>query len=88
MQILKDSEAKLYTNFIYSIKTQITRETYLTNWKSYIKFLSVKTFRELIENKSQKIIESDIKENLVYLRNQRKISYNSALLYLSSIKRF
>lgn len=87
MQILKDSEAKLYTNFIYSIKTQITRETYLTNWKYYIKFLSVKTFRELIENKSQ-IIESDIKENLVYLRNQRKISYNSALLYLSSIKRF
>lgn len=87
MQILKDSEAKLYTNFIYSIKTQITRETYLTNWKYYIK-LSVKTFRKLIENKSQKIIESDIKENLVYLRNQRKISYNSALLYLSSIKRF
>lgn len=87
MQILKDSEAKLYTNFIYSIKTQITRETYLTNWKYYIKFLSVKTFRELIENKSQ-IIESDIKENLVYLRNQRKISYNSALLYLSSIKIF
>ena len=31
MQILKDSEAKLYTNFIYSIKTQITREIYLTN---------------------------------------------------------
>ena len=88
MQILKDSEAKLYTNFIYSIKTQITRETYLTNWKYYIKFLSVKTFRELIENKSQKIIESDIKENLVYLRNQRQISYNSAILYLSSIKRF
>lgn len=87
MQILKDSEAKLYTNFIYSIKTQITRETYLTNWKYYIKFLSVKTFRELIENKSQ-IIESDIKENLVYFRNQRKISYNSALLYLSSIKIF
>ena len=38
-------------------------------------FLNVKTFKELIENKPQKIIESDIKEYLVYLRNKKKLSY-------------
>ena len=47
-----------------------------------MKFLGVKTLRELIgdkENKPQKIIESDIKEYLVYLRT-KKVSQN-ALFY-------
>lgn len=83
MQILKDSDDdKLYANFIHSIKTQITRENYWKNLKYYMKFLGVKTLRELIgdkENKPQKIIESDIKEYLVYLRT-KKVSQN-ALFY-------
>ena len=57
---------KLYKNFIHSIKTQVTRENYL-------KFLGVKTLRELIENKPQKIIESDIIAYMIHLRNQKKI---------------
>ena len=51
-------------------------------------FLNVKTFKELIENKPQKIIESDIKEYLVYLRNKKKLSYRSASMYLVAIKKF
>jgi hypothetical protein len=88
MQILKESEDKLYTNFIYSIKTEVTRQNYLKLLKYYMKFLGVKTFRELIKDKPQKIIESDIKAYLVYLRNQKKISYNSANLYLYPIRKF
>ena len=79
---------KLYSNFIYSIKTQITRTTYLNYLKYYMDFLGVKTFKELIENKPQKIIESDIKEYLVYLRNKKKLSYRSASMYLVAIKKF
>lgn len=70
--ILKESD--LYSNFIYSFKTEVTRKNYLTNLKYYMKFLQVETFRELIgENKSQQIIESDIKAYLVYLRTKKKI---------------
>ena len=47
-----------------------------------MEFLGVKTFQELIENKPQKIIESDIKEYLVYLRNKKKLSYRSAICIL------
>ncbi|MGH9979985.1 MAG: hypothetical protein ACRD6U_00350 [Nitrososphaeraceae archaeon] len=43
--------------------------------------------RELIE-KPQKIIESDIKEYLVYLRKERKISYVTANMYLVPIRKF
>ena len=51
-------------------------------------FLGVTKIRELIDNKSQQIIESDIKAYLIYLRTKKKISYGSALLYLSVIKKF
>ncbi len=47
---------KLYKNFIHSIKTQVTRENYLKFLQYYLKFLGVKTLRELIENKPQKIL--------------------------------
>ena len=45
--------------FIHSIKSQITRENYLKNLKYYMKFLGVKTLRELVDtkNKPQKIMQ-------------------------------
>ncbi len=86
-QISLSSDDKLYTNFIYSIKTRTTRDVYLTNLKYYMKFLGVKSLKELVE-KPQKIIESDIKEYLVYLRKKRKISYVTANAYLVPIRKF
>ena len=57
--------------------------------KYYMKFLGVKTLRELIaENKPQKIIESDIIEYLVYLRNNKKLSHDTANTYLAPIRKF
>ena len=53
-----------------------------------MKFLGVTTLRELVEEKPQQIIESDIKAYLVYFRNEKKISYSAAVLYLSAIKKF
>jgi hypothetical protein len=41
---------KLYSNFIHSIKTQITRKTYLSFLKYYMDFLGLKTFREFTSN--------------------------------------
>ena len=47
-----------------------------------MKFLGVNSLKELVvgnkENKPQKIIESDIKEYLVYLRTKKKTSYNTS----------
>ena len=86
-QISLSSDDKLYRNFIYSIKTRATRENYLKFLQYYMKFLDIKNLRELIE-KPQKIIESDIKEYLVYLRKERKISYVTANMYLVPIRKF
>ena len=91
MQVLNDSSEenkKYYNNFIYSYKTEVTRKNSISILKYYMKFLGVESLRELIENKSQQIIESDIKAYLVYLRNQKKISHSAAVLYLSIVKKF
>ncbi|HEX6293927.1 MAG TPA: tyrosine-type recombinase/integrase, partial [Nitrososphaeraceae archaeon] len=84
----EENNNRLYTNFIYSIKTEVTRELYLKFMRYYMKFLGIKKYSELIVDKPQKIIESDIKAYLVYLRNEKKISYKSAELYLTAIKKF
>ncbi len=86
-QISLSSDDKLYRNFIYSIKTRATRENYLKFLQYYMKFLDIQNLRELIE-KPQKIIESDIKEYLVYLRKERKISYVTANTYLVPLRKF
>jgi len=85
-----EQDHKLYANFIHSIKSQVTREHYWKNLKYYMKFLGVKTLRELVDtkNKPQKIIESDIKEYLVYLRTKKRISYGAAHMYLAPIRKF
>jgi hypothetical protein len=70
-QITLSSDDKLYRNFIHSIKTRATRENYLKFVQYYMKFLDIKNLRELIE-KPQKIIESDIKEYLVYLERKER----------------
>jgi hypothetical protein len=46
-----------------------------------MKLLGVKTLRALVDNKSQQIIESDIKAYLVYLRTKRKIYTLDSRIY-------
>ena len=91
MQILKnsDDEDKIYyNNFVYSFKTEVTRKNSLTILKYFMKFLGIESLRELVIDKPQKIIESDIKAYLVYLRTKKKISHGAAVLYLSVVKKF
>ena len=87
MQVLNQDDKTYHDNFIYSYKTEVTRETSLKVLKYYMKFLGVTTLRELVD-KNQKIIESDIKAYLVYLRNEKEISHGSAKLYLGVIRKF
>ena len=50
--------------------------------------LDVNTLQELV-SKPQKLIESDITDYLIYLRNQRKAAYTTtASLYLNVLRNF
>ena len=82
--ILLEENDKLYKNFIYSIKTEVSRKMYIKCLKYYMKFLNVTSLNELIV-KPQKLIEADIKDYLVYLTTQKKISHSARKTYLAPI---
>ena len=80
---------KLYRNFIHSIKTEVSRKMYIKCLKYYMKFLGIETLRELVSrDKPQKIIESDIKDYLIHLRNKKKLPHSTAKTYLAPIRKF
>jgi hypothetical protein len=77
-----------YSNFVNALKSKTTKTDYTKRLSYFMDFLRVKHYSELIENQDKKWIENNIKNFLVYLRNERKISYKSASHYLDAIKKF
>ena len=79
-----------YSNFVNALKSKTTKTDYTTRLSYFMDFLHVKReeYAELVINKDKKWIENNIKNFLVYLRNDRKISYKSASHYLDAIKKF
>jgi hypothetical protein len=68
-----------YLNFVNALKSKTTKTDYTKRLKYFMDFLGLKQedYSELITNKDKKWIENNIKNFLVYLRNERKISYKS-----------
>ena len=85
--ILLEKNDELYKNFIYSIKTEVSKQMYIKCLKYYMNFLNVTSLNELIVT-PQKLIEADIKDYLVYLRTQKKISHSARKTYLAPIRKF
>lgn len=77
-----------YSNFVNALRSKTTKADYTKRLSYFMDFLRVKNYSELIENQDKKWIENNIKNFLVYLRNERKISYKSASHYLDAIKKF
>ena len=71
-----------HSNFVNALKSKTTKNDYTKRLSYFMDFLGInnKNYSELIENRDKKWIENSIKDFLVYLRNERKISYKSALI--------
>ena len=89
---LTQEDEFLYKNFINTLKAKNTKEDYTRRLKYFLEFLGVKNGRKcsvsVDPNKDKKMIESDIKAFLVFLRQEKGLSYNSANQYFSAIKQF
>ena len=89
MQVQKQENNDFcYTSFVNALKSRTTKNDYTKRLSYFMNFLGIKNYNELIENRDKKWIENSIKDFLVYLRNERKISYKSAAHYLDAIKKF
>ncbi len=65
-----------YSNFVNALKSKTTKADYTKRLSYFMDFLRVKSYVEIIENKDRKWIEDNIKNFLVYLRNERKYPTN------------
>ena len=92
MQVQQDKKEDdyYYSNYVNALKSKTTKNDYTKRLSYFMDFLGInnKNYYELIENRDKKWIENSIKDFLVYLRNERKISYKSAAHYLDAIKKF
>jgi site-specific recombinase XerD len=79
-------EGREYDNFINSIRSPATRADYEFALKKYMRFLSVKDVRSLVD-KDTKRIESSIIEYLVVLK-QSGLSSSSQSAYLAAVVSF
>lgn len=77
-----------YSNFVNSIKAKTTKQDYILRLKYFMDFVGASKPADLIENVDKKIIENNLKSYLVYLRQERGISFQSANHYLNPVKKF
>jgi integrase len=86
-----DKNEILYRNFINALKSKTTKEDYTRRLKYFLEFLGYPDgqYSAMVDpNKDKKMIESDIKSFLVFLREKKRLSYLSATQYLNALKKF
>lgn len=87
MQRVQNSDDLYYSNFVNSIKSKATKLDYIARLKYFMNFVGAAKFSDLMVV-DQKTIENNLKSYLVYLRQERGVSYQSANHYLNPVKKF
>ncbi len=89
-QITHTNHDIYYANFINSLSSKATKDDYGMTIKDFMRFLGIPegNYADLVEGKDKNAIEIQIKSYLVYLRQERGVTYQTANHYLSAIKAF
>jgi site-specific recombinase XerD len=76
-----------YRNFIYSAKTEATKNSYKKALRQYMIFRHVTGCEELLLGE-RKLIQSRIIEWLIYLKESKKLSAASVTAYCAALRHF
>ena len=82
-----EQEDLYYSNFVNSLKSNATKWAYCARLKYFMDFVGASKYSELVEQ-DKKVIENNLKSYLVYLRQKRGVSFQSANHYLNPVKKF
>lgn len=79
-----------YRLFIQSIKSPHSRVVYADSLRYFMDFIKIgpEEYHKLIDGKDSKLIQADIIEYIIYLRETKKIAPATINLYLAAIKHF
>ncbi len=83
-QIEQETEDKIYSNFIDSLKSSKTKDVYDKALKQFMKFSNITSYSSLLQTSD---IEEKIKQYIIDVRN-RELSTSFMHIFLSSIKAF
>jgi hypothetical protein len=64
----------LFSNFVDSIKSEATKDRYVYGLNRYIRYLKYDSIEQLIETETTKLIEANIIQYIVWLRQDQRIS--------------
>lgn len=85
--IIEKSEA--YRNFIDSVDSEITKRNYKTFFIQFMKFCAKTTYEEmLVLAKEPEKLESKIRDYIIYLKQDRRLSPGSVAALLTPISHF
>ena len=85
--ITNNNQTDAYRNFVNSLDSQASRKVYLQTFPYFIKFCQVDSYEAMLEIPIRQL-ESKIRDYLIYLREDRKVSAATISLYLASITHF
>jgi integrase len=80
-----------YKNFIHSIKSAATKALYQKGLRYFMDFMKVKEneyYKLLPEGREPKLIQSDIIDFILYIRDQKKLSPASINAYVAALRHF
>ena len=79
-----------YRNFIKSLRSAYTRHMYIVVIKSYMAYCKVSDINNLLkyENNNPKIIQSNIIDYLIELKEKRGLAFKSRCLYSTALHHF
>jgi hypothetical protein len=79
--------SQAYHNFIYSLRSEATKEDYSRSIHYLMKYLHITDYEELI-TKDIKVIQKNIIDFPIYCKEIHKLSPATIHSYLAAIKRF
>lgn len=80
-------EGTAYRNFVQSLRSAATKKDYLASLSYYMTYLKVDDYEALVKDHPQ-LIQSNIIDYLIFLREERKLAPNSIKSYIAGVKRF
>lgn len=85
------SSSAAYNNFLFSIKSEATKRLYIYCLNKYMRYHHFDNVEDLLtkqKEQSPRLIEADIIQYIVWLKQDQQLSSISVELYFSSIMRF
>ena len=77
-----------YKNFISSLDSEASRRTYRQAFPHFMRFCKIDSYEEMLNIQPAKKLEGIIRDYIIYLREDRKVSPSTIMSYTSCIAHF